>query len=208
MDIQTITDYLNAIKRTCLFCNTQDELAEKTGVQSLAKNNNFDKVGEDKRFAIYELFEEEYQTYSESPSVRLSELMREYEKTSEFFNDNELAKWQLLSEKETILEIMGCIFHSHELPESNRRLKNFVAQLYDPEWDKFKIPGINLCILLLIAYKALPTYKSRKGDVADIQADYAKVKDLLDTFYSRYAFLEDNHRIDSIEQRRILLTQA
>jgi hypothetical protein len=201
MDIEQITKHLNAIKRTSLFCNSLDDLAEKVGIQSLAHNNNFDKVGEDKRVAIYEAFNEEYQTYAESPSVRLSELMWEYEQTSEFYNQNELAKWKSLSEKETILEIMRCIFNSHELPESNKRLKNFVAELYDPEYDKFKIQGINICILLLIAYKVLPTYKSKKGDIPNIEADYAKVKDLLDTFYSRYAYFEDNLRIDSIEQR-------
>ena len=71
MDIKTITSQLNAIKRTCLFCNSHEELANRTGIQSLKNNNNFDKVGEDKRVAIYEEFNEEYQTYAESPSVRL-----------------------------------------------------------------------------------------------------------------------------------------
>lgn len=201
MDIKTITSQLNAIKRTCLFCNSHEELANRTGIQSLKNNNNFDKVGEDKRVAIYEEFNEEYQTYAESPSVRLCKLMEDYEATSKFFKENVPEKWDYLSEKETILEIMRCIFYSHELPTSNKRLRNLVETIYDHEEDKFKLPGIDICILLLIAYKVLPVYNCKKGDVEDINADYEKVKDLLDTFHSRYSIIEDNLRISSIEER-------
>ena len=201
MDLKTVTEQLNAIKRTCLFCNSQKELADMTEIPSLVHNNNFDKIGEDKRISLYDSFNEEYQKYANTSSASLNRLMKEYEKTSEFFTSNELAKWKALSEKETILEILRCVFYSHELPRKNRRLKEFIAELYDHEDNRFRLPGINISILILIAYRILPTYKSKKGAVTDIKADYARVKDLLDTFHEQYAFTEANIIIDGFEER-------
>lgn len=201
MDLKTITDQLNAIKTTRLFCNSPEELAERTGIPSLVNNNNFDKVGEDRRIAVYESFNEEYRTCVEMSSARLDDLMTAYEKTSEFYIENELAKRASLFEKDCILEIMRCIFYSHELPKGNKKLSDFIADIYDHETDKFKRSDIDICILLLIGYKIIPTYKSRKGAVTDIEADFRKVKDLLETFHSKYALTEDNLSIKSIEQR-------
>ena len=194
MDLITVTEHLNAIKRTCLFCNCNKDLADKIGVPSQANNNNFDKVGQDKRFVIYEMFNKEYQEYVGSTEFLLSDFLDEYQKTSEYFINNEWAQSTILSQKETILEIIRYVFFDNELP-NKIAIRRFVTQIYDPVGEDFKLKKLNIGILLLLLYKVIPTYDSRMGAVENIKDDYAKVKDLLSECYERFGVTEDHTSI-------------
>lgn len=191
MDLKLVTDRLNAIKRIFLFSNTLEEFAAKVGVPSLANNNNFDKVGADKRKAIFESLNEEYQIYQESSESSLEDMLQRYECTSVFYTTNELSKQPALSEKENILKLMKCFFFTHTLTEDNK-LNKFILEIYDPENDKIRISNLDLSILLLLLYKIIPTYQSKKGAIDDINADYLKVKDLLNDFHNRLGSYEVN----------------
>ena len=192
MDINLITDRLNAIKRTFLFSNTLKEFADKVGVSSLADNNNFDKVGTEKRIAIFNSLNEEYQRYLESSQFTLEDMLRNYKCTSEFYTSKELSKQSVLSEKESILKMMECLFFTHKLTD-DKKLNKFLLDIYIPEDDKIKIPNLDLSILLLLLYKVIPTYQSKRGAVEDIKADYHKVNDLLTEFHNHLGSFELNH---------------
>lgn len=191
MDINSITDRLNAIKRTFLFSNSREEFAAKVRIPSLANNNNFDKVGEEKRIAIFDSLDEEYQKYQQSSDFTLEDMLLNYECTSEFYTNNELSKQPILSEKENLLKMMECLFFTHELTD-NKKLNKFIQDIYNLENDKIRIPNLDLSILLLLLYKVIPTYQSKRGSVEDIEADYHKVNDLLTEFHNRVGSFEQN----------------
>lgn len=197
MKLDNVTYCLNAIKRISLLCNTQDELTELTGIPSLASNNNFSKVGEDKRYFLYALFEEMYKCYG--IDMALDDFIREYEATSAFYTDYNLNKSSFLAEKENILEIMRSIFVTHELPEK-KKLNRLVAEIYNHENDTFKRKNFNIAILFLLLYKVIPTFGGKKGYVEDIDGDYAKVKELLSDFCTEYGLTEDNLYIEKFER--------
>ena len=134
MDIKLITDRLNAIKRTFLFSNTLEEFADRVGIPSLANNNNFDKVGAEKRIAIFESLNEEYKIYQDSSQSSLEDMLKRYECTSAFYTTNELSKQSALSEKENILKLMKCFFFTHALTD-DKKLNKFILEIYDPEID-------------------------------------------------------------------------
>ena len=190
MDLITVTEHLNAIKRTCLFCNCNKDLADKIGVPSQANNNNFDKVGQDKRFVIYEMFNKEYQEYSKSIKVELMDFMEEYKETSLFYNNNELATNKAISTKEAILDIIGCTYFSQGLPK-DRKVSKFISTIYDHKTDRLIPTNVNIPLLLLLLYKVIPTYMSKGGTVSDIRLDYAKVKELASECYERFSITED-----------------
>lgn len=200
MDIKTITSRLNAIRRTLLFCNSPEEFANKVGVPSLVTNNNFDKVGTDKRVAIYQALNDEYQTYTKSDEDDLDEMLDYYEQTSAFYTANELSKNTILSQRDNILKIMECLFVSHELP-GHRKLNKFLSEIYNPERDQIRIPGLEPCILILLLFKAIPTYNSKRGSVPDIESDYRRVCSLLQDFHDRHAKTEQNLRKIFFERR-------
>ena len=154
MDINSITDRLNAIKRTFLFSNSREEFAAKVRIPSLANNNNFDKVGEEKRIAIFDSLDEEYQKYQQSSDFTLEDMLLNYECTSEFYTNNELSKQPILSEKENLLKMMECLFFTHELTD-NKKLNKFIQDIYNLENDKIRIPNLDLSILLLLLYKVM-----------------------------------------------------
>lgn len=198
MDLMTVTEYLNAIKRTYLFCNSNDALVMRTGIPSQANNNNFDKVGADKRIAIFESFNEEYQKYSLSMKVELMDFMEEYEETSKFYKNNELASKKAISTKEAILDIVGCIFFSQGLPK-DRKVSKFISTIYDHKTDRLIPTNVNIPLLLLLLYKVIPTYMSKGGIVSDIRLDYAKVKELSSECYERFGITEDKSILDLYE---------
>lgn len=198
MNIDLITNRLNAIKRTHLFYNSNEELAEKVGVPSLAKNNNFDKVGEDKRIAIYDNLDEEYKRLTGSSDVKLDNLMDEYEATSDFYVNNELAKQSFLSQKESIIEILKCIFITHTLPE-NRKLKKIMNIIYNPERDQFRLVNFNISIFILLLYKIIPTYNSKTGPIADINADYNSIKSIIRDYHDTFSVFEENLNVKFFE---------
>ena len=200
MDIGTITKHLNAIKRTCLFCNSNEELAERTGVPSLANNNNFDKVGSDKRVATFMSFNKEYQEYSSSMKVELMDFMEMYNETSEFYKKNELGSSKSISTKEAILDIIGCIFFSQGLPKDKKVCK-FISMIYEHKTDTIIQPHINIPLLLLIIYKIIPTYTSKSGNVSDISLDYAKLKELSYECYERFSITDDRTMLKVFEKR-------
>ena len=200
MDIKTITKYLNAIKRTCLFCNSNDELADKVGVPSLTNNNNFDKVGQDKRVATFEQFNKEYQECSKSMEVELTDFMEEYSATSEFYNSYELATNKAISTKEAILDMIGCIFFSQGLPK-DKKVCRFISTIYDPKEDILLKKDIDIPLLLLLLYKVIPTYSSKSGPVSDIRQDYAKVKELSSECYERFGITEDKPMLDVFKSK-------
>ena len=200
MDIGTITKHLNAIKRTCLFCNSNEELAERTGVPSLANNNNFDKVGSDKRVATFMSFNKEYQEYSSSMKVELMDFMEMYNETSEFYKKNELGSSKSISTKEAILDIIGCIFFSQGLPKDKKVCK-FISMIYEHKTDTIIHPDVNIPLLLLIIYKIIPTYTSKSGNVSDISLDYAKLKALSSECYERFSITDDWTMLEVFERR-------
>ena len=200
MDIETITEYLNAIKRTFLFCNSNDELAARIGVPSLANNNNFDKVGQDKRIATFELFNNEYQECSKSKEVELTDFMEAYRVTSKFYKDKELASNKAISNMESILGLIGWFFFSQGLPK-DRKVCRFISEIYDSENETLINDGIDFSLLLLLIYKVIPTYTSRSGTASDIRIDYAKVKELSSECYERFGITEDRPMLDLFKKK-------
>ena len=201
MDIKTITEYLNAIKRTCLFCNSNKELADKIGVPSLNNNNNFDKVGQDKRIATFEQFNNEYQECSKSMEVELAGFMEKYKETSLFYNNNELATNKAISTKEAILDIIGCLFFEQELPQ-DKKVSRFISTIYDYEEDDILLKkNVNIFLLLLLLYKVIPTYSSKSGTASDIRLDYAKVKELSSECYDRFGVTDDMAMLDIFKKK-------
>lgn len=200
MDIETITKHLNAIKRTSLFCGSNERLATRIGVPSIANNNNFEKVGSDKRIATFESFNKEYQEYTHSMKAELMDFMEEYYDTSEFYKNNELGANKSISSKEAILDIIGCIFFSQGLPK-DRKVCKFISTIYDHETDTLTKVNVNIPLLILIIYKIIPTYTSRSGIVSDICQDYAKVKELLSECYERFGVTEDKVMLEIFEER-------
>lgn len=200
MDIKTVTQHLNAIKRTCLFCNSNEDLADRTGIPSLVNNNNFDKVGSDKRVATFESFNKEYQEYSNSIKVELKDFMEQYEDTSEFYKNNELAKIHAISTKRGILDIIGCIFFSQGLPK-DRKVSRFISTIYDHEKDALIQKNVNIPLLILILYRIIPTYTSKGGYVRDISLDYALIKELATECYERFGITDEKTLLELFEKK-------
>ena len=177
-----MTDKLNAIRRTFLFCNSLREFALKTGIPSIEDNNNFDKVGADKKYAVISTFENELKEIAQDNTASLKNFLDEYALTSEFYVNEDLRRKKYLCNQDSVLSIVESIYFTHVLPE-DRKLAKLVDMLYDPESDRLKIPGINIAILALMLLKIIPGYNSRNGEVEDIGNDYSRVCSLIDQFY-------------------------
>lgn len=139
MEQQELTDKLNAIRRTFLFCNSLQEFALKTGIPSMEHNNNFDKVGADKKYVVFSTFENELKEIAQDNEASLKNLLDEYELTSGFYVNEDLRRKKYLSNMDSVLSIVESIYFTHVLPE-DRKLSKLVNSLYDPESDRLKIP--------------------------------------------------------------------
>lgn len=200
MDKQDLTDKLNAIRRTFLFCNSLDELAKETGIPSIVDNNNFNKIGEDRQIAVFRHFEEELERIADFYTASLTELLDEYKATSEFYSMEDLKRKTYLCTEESVLAIMESIYLNHSLPTADKKLAKFVGMIYDPDIDKLLIPGLNPAILVLLMTNIIPGYNSRNGKVTDINADYKKVTELMKKF-GNHATLVGNRLKDEIEKK-------
>ena len=160
MEQQELTDKLNAIRRTFLFCNSL----------------------QDKKYAVFSTFENELKEIAQDNAASLKNLLDEYEQTSGFYDNEDLRRKKYLSNMDSVLAIVESIYFTHVLPE-DRKLAKLVDSLYDPESDRLKIPGMNIAILALMLLKIIPGYNSRDGDVEDIGGDYSRACGLIDQFY-------------------------
>lgn len=200
MDKQDLTDKLNAIRRTFLFCNSLDKLAKETGIPSIVDNNNFNKIGEDRQIAVFRHFEEELERIADFYTASLTELLDEYKATSEFYSMEDLKRKTYLCTEESVLAIMESIYLNHSLPTEDKKLAKFVGMIYDPDIDKLLIPGLNPAILVLLMTNIIPGYNSRNGKVTDINDDYKKVTELMKKF-GNHATLVGNRLKDEIEKK-------
>lgn len=162
--------WLTAIHNTRLVFNTTQELEKFLGEDSI-HNNTILRIfpnQQRQRSAFRDLrVEVEEQTLGD---VTLEKFLDEYQRTSDFYSKHLVRKD---NQQDIAIALLRYTHHPYDSTGIKSRMLELFTQAFSSD--------INTDILALMLLDALPGFKSRKGDVMDIQADWTRVMNALQT---------------------------
>lgn len=164
------SEWLTAIHNTRLVFNTTQELEQFLGEDCIHNNSILRRFStEQKQRSAYRdlKVEVEEQTLGE---VNLDKFLEEYERASDFYSKHLIRK---SNQQDIALALLRYAHRPFVISDTNSRLVEV--------FDLMAESDVNTEILLLMLLDALPGFKSRKGDITDIQSDWTRVMKVLQT---------------------------